>query len=318
MDQHKLISVVIPAYNHEKFVDKTIKSIINQSYDTIELIIIDDGSKDETWKIIQSFQEECEKRFKRVVFETQTNHGTCYTLNKLISLAAGEYIYLIASDDMAKENTLELEYDFLEKNPEYVLAVGDNEFVDAEGERIGWDEDCNSVSLEQAKHKTFAEFLKIKEFGELFGDYRLLILQNHVPNGYLVRSKSLKAILPFISEAPLEDYYMMLQLSKLGKMKFIDQILFSYRWHGSNTMKQKEKIALYGKKTLCYEDLLVREKGNKKWEKIFLTNYGRIKMLIDLKIIALYWMTSFSLKRFYIKIFGMKFCLFSIKQPGLE
>lgn len=107
MDQHKLISVVIPAYNHEKFVDKTIKSIINQSYDTIELIIIDDGSKDETWKIIQSFQEECEKRFKRVVFGTQTNHGTCYMLNKLISLAAGEYIYLIASDDMAKENTLD-------------------------------------------------------------------------------------------------------------------------------------------------------------------------------------------------------------------
>lgn len=317
MEQHKLISVLIAAYNHEKFVDKAIKSIIDQSYDTIELIIIDDGSKDDTWKIIQSFREECKKRFKRVVFETQTNHGTCYTFNKLISLAMGEYIYMIASDDMAKENALELEYDFLEKNPEYVLSVGNNEFINAKGERVGWDEDQNSVSFEQAKYKTFAEFLKLNELGELFGDYRILSGINCVPNGYLIRAESLKKVPPFTPEAPLEDYYMMLQLSKLGKMKFIDTILFSYRWHSNNTMKQKEKIILYGKQTLCYEDLLIRKKSNKKWEKIFLTHYGRKEILFDLKIIACYWITSFSLKRFYIKLSGMRFCLFSIKQPNI-
>lgn len=55
MKQNKLISVVILAYNHENFIVETIRSIINQTYSNIELIIIDDGSKDDTWKITQSF-----------------------------------------------------------------------------------------------------------------------------------------------------------------------------------------------------------------------------------------------------------------------
>lgn len=313
MEQNKLISVLIPAYNHEKFIDKTIRSIINQSYDNVELIIIDDGSTDNTWKIMQSFHEECKKRFKRVIFETQTNHGTCYTLNKLISLAKGIYIYIIASDDMAKENALAIEYDFLEKNPEYILAVGDNEIINAESERIGWNEGYKSVPVEDAEYKTFAELLKIKEMGNLFGDYKLLSKNNHVVNGYLIRTDSLKRIPPFTSEAPLEDHYLQMQLSKLGKMKFIDQILFSYRWHGNNTILQLDKMKIYQQKTLNYEDILVHTMADKKWEKMFLANNTlRKKKVVDWKFFALYKLYTYAAKRIMINFCGMEFCLLKL------
>ena len=95
-----LVSVIIPAYNHEKYVQETIKSIINQTYQNIELIVIDDGSKDFTWQKILEMKDECERRFEKVHFETKQNEGTCKTLNKLLSCAQGDFIDLIASDDL--------------------------------------------------------------------------------------------------------------------------------------------------------------------------------------------------------------------------
>ena len=78
-----LVSVLIPAYNHEQYVQLTIRSIIEQTYQNIELIVIDDGSKDSTWEKISELKSECEKRFRRVDFSTQENSGTCKTLNRL-------------------------------------------------------------------------------------------------------------------------------------------------------------------------------------------------------------------------------------------
>lgn len=71
-----LVSVIIPAYNHEQFIQETIGSIIAQTYENIELIVIDDGSKDSTWNKINELKETCEERFTRVHFETQENEGT--------------------------------------------------------------------------------------------------------------------------------------------------------------------------------------------------------------------------------------------------
>ena len=230
-DNNPLVSVLMPAYNHEKYIQDTIKSIINQTYQNIELIVIDDGSKDSTWQKINELKAECESRFSRVHFETKANEGTCKTLNQLISLAQGEFVYLIASDDMARPQAIETEVDFLINNQDYVLAVGDNEFIDADNERIGWDEKCRNTVLDKAVYKTFTHFFAavLKDFdfpGAIFGTYALLLRTNHIPNGYTIRKKYLDTI-KFTPEAPLEDLYMMLQLSKVGKFKFFDEILFT-------------------------------------------------------------------------------------------
>ena len=128
---NSLVSVLIPAYNHEKYVQEAIKSIINQTYQNIELIIIDDGSKDNSWQKIQEMKVECEKRFVRVVFKTKINEGTTHTLNQLLNEAQGEYVYIIASDDIAKSGAIEKEVDFLNNNLDYALVVGNDEFIDS-------------------------------------------------------------------------------------------------------------------------------------------------------------------------------------------
>ena len=61
----ELVSVVIPAYNHEKYIQTTIESVIAQTYKNIELLILDDGSSDNTWNKIQEMREKCERRFVR-------------------------------------------------------------------------------------------------------------------------------------------------------------------------------------------------------------------------------------------------------------
>lgn len=260
-----LVSVVIPAYNHENYVQDTIKSIIEQTYQNIELIIIDDGSKDLTWQKIKELQAECEKRFVRVVLETKDNEGSCKTLNKLFSFAQGEYVYIMASDDIAKPMAIEKEVEFLVNNGDYALVVGDNEIIDFEGKLAYWDKNRNLVyDKKQAKYLTFADFLKSKRCeidfnSDKFGDYGSIFFENYVPNGYLIRRSIFEKFGYFTPDAPLEDYWLMLQISKYSKVKYLDEVLFSYRWHAENTIKNVEKIREYIQKTRAYENNILKE-----------------------------------------------------------
>ncbi len=258
------VSVLIPAYNHEKYVQDTIKSIIEQTYKNIELIVIDDGSKDSTWQKIQEMKDVCEKRFERIHFETKENEGTCRTLNKLLSLAQGDYVYIIASDDLAKTQAIEKEVEFLKNNVDYALVVGDNEFIDGNSQICYWDKNENLVySNKEAKYTTFSTFLQadrnINFVSELFGTYKTLFLNNYIPNGYLIRKSIFVQTGFFTSDAPLEDWYLMLQISKYAKMKYLDEILFSYRQHSTNTIKDTEKISYMTKKTRQYEEKILNE-----------------------------------------------------------
>jgi len=257
-----LISVIIPAYNHEQYIKETINSIINQTYQNIELIVIDDGSKDSTWTKIQEMEKECKKRFSNIVFKTKENEGSCTTLNKLLNLSNGEYIYLIASDDVAKPQAIELEYNFLSNNPEFSLCVGNNELIDSDSKICYWDKNRNIIyNKSQATFLTFVDFLKhrrkINFNSEEFGRYDNLYLGNHVPNGYLIRKSIFDKIGYYTKEAPLEDWWQNLQISKYAKMKYLNEILFSYRWHATNTIKQNNRMEEYANKTREYEEQLL-------------------------------------------------------------
>ncbi len=257
MSNNPIVSVLIPAYNHEKYVQKTILSIINQKYSNIELLILDDGSKDKTFEKINEMKSECEKHFKRVVFLTQKNQGTCMTLNRLMDLTKGKYIYLIASDDISNPDAIQKEVEFLEKHQDYGLAVGDNEIIDLDGNSCFWDKKRNiEYDKNKAKYKTFVGFLKKSSpyFDDKnFGTYHTLFLGNYIPNGCLIRSDVWKKIQKCPAGEFLEDWFLMLQLSKYTKFKFINEVLFAYRWHQSNTIKNKDKILKYTRNTRKYE-----------------------------------------------------------------
>ncbi len=301
---YSLVSVIIPAYNHEKYIQETIQSIINQTYENIELIIIDDGSTDDTWQKINELKEKCEKRFRNTYFATKCNSGTCETLNLLLEKTQGEYIYLIASDDIAKPNAIALEVSFLKDNPNYALVVGDNEIIDANSVVCYWDEKQNCVyETEKATYKTFGDLLKktrkdIEFSSEQFGTHSALMLMNHVPNGYLIRKSIFKKIGMFTNKAPLEDYWLMLQISKYAKMKYLDEVLFSYRWHSTNTIKQTEKMEEYTIKTRQYEEFILKNGVITRTQHIGKFIKIKVELFLHYKIITLnIFKITFSIKR---------------------
>ena len=261
--EETLVSVVIPAYNHQDYIGECIASIANQTYPNIEIIVIDDGSSDNTYEVIKKVLSGYTKRFKFISVQTQENAGTTITWNRLIEKTSGKYIYLLASDDVAKPTAIQKEVEFLESHPDYVLAVGDNEFIDKDSKRIFYTkENTITYDIKDATIKTFAGTYDNRLNNDGFGTYCELLKGNHIPNGYLMRADVLKGIPKFTPEAPLEDYYMMLQLAKHGRFKYIDEVLFSYRQHSTNTSKKRLKMLDMTYQNLFYEkQLLMNDMG---------------------------------------------------------
>ena len=101
MDRKKRISVVIPAYNHEQFIGPAIDSVLNQSWENLELIVVDDGSTDRTGALVKSYSD------PRLSYYYQENQDAFNTINRGMELAEGDYIAILNSDDIYTEDRLE-------------------------------------------------------------------------------------------------------------------------------------------------------------------------------------------------------------------
>lgn len=97
-----LISIIIPVYNKEKYLDECIKSVVNQDYKDIEIIIINDGSQDNSENIIKQWIS----KDSRIRYLTQENKGVASARNKGISMANGKYLFFLDADDLLKENAI--------------------------------------------------------------------------------------------------------------------------------------------------------------------------------------------------------------------
>ena len=258
-----LVSICIPAYNHEKYVQACIESIISQDYENIELLIIDDGSSDATWAKILELAPQCEKRFQRFVAKRQENCGTAETCRRLEDKAQGEFCGVIASDDQYLPGAISALLKPMLEDTEIGLVVGVNELMDSKGLTCFWDKDRNIVYDEKAaRYRTFDEqlmdFEKINFYSDQFGSYQSLVKGNHIPNGALKRRGLYKKFTPTSRGPLLEDWWFHLQFSKVTKYKAIPVHTFRYRWHETNTLKKKGFVTQAVKNTwLCERDLIV-------------------------------------------------------------
>ena len=235
-----LVSVIIPAWHHERFIRECIESIINQSYSPMELLVIDDASPDGTLQAAESLRAQCEVRFVRTVMFSKKKGNMAASCNMGIGMAQGKYVYLIASDDAAEPDAVRELVEVLESHPDHVLSVGDSAIMDESSRRTGWDAGQRSVPLEDAPFKTFGDFYRLNSPSrrhEKFGSYASLLKGNYIPNGYLMRTDALRAAGGYDTTVLVEDWYMNLQLAKLGGMTYLPKILFRYRWYDGNTIK---------------------------------------------------------------------------------
>ena len=116
---HK-VSIILPVYNSEKYVGEAIQSLLDQTYRNFELILINDGSTDNSINIMRQFKDD-----RIVILENEENSGIVFSLNKGIDNAKGEFIARMDADDIALKNRLEIQVDFLIANPEVDL-IGSN------------------------------------------------------------------------------------------------------------------------------------------------------------------------------------------------
>ncbi|NQU35264.1 MAG: glycosyltransferase, partial [Bacteroidetes bacterium] len=186
------ISVVLPVYNGEKHIKNCILSILNQSFKNFELIIINDGSTDQTVSLISSFSDD------RLKLVTQENTGIGGALRRGCNVAVGKYILRIDADDICLPNRFIVQKHFLDSRPNVVMLGGASIYVDEEGLEIGRSYPYTSNFILKSMLIKYSPFC-----------HPTVIFRK---NAY-IEAGGYQAL------EPLEDVDLWLKLSKLGEIK---------------------------------------------------------------------------------------------------
>jgi teichuronic acid biosynthesis glycosyltransferase TuaG len=128
--ENELVSIIMPTYNCAKFIKETIESVLNQTYENWELVIVDDCSNDNTEEIVESFND---KRIK--YHKLEKNSGAAVARTTAMKMATGNYMAFLDSDDLWKDNKLEKQLEFMKKN-NYNFTCTAYEQIDEEGNKL--------------------------------------------------------------------------------------------------------------------------------------------------------------------------------------
>jgi alpha-1,3-rhamnosyltransferase len=305
-----LISVVVPCYNHEQYVQECIRSVIKQDYENIELIIIDDGSKDGSVQEIQGMIRACNKRFVRFEFRNRENRGLAVSLNESLNWAQGKYFTVIASDDLMEKHKISSLVNKLEHIADnYAVAFGDASFIDNDGEQLMFDIKVNN---EKTSTNSFSELYAVRrnfDYNDIsfFGSYKSLIAGNYLPAmSYVVKTDLLRSVGAWTEGNMVEDWDLWLKLSKKYKFYFINENVAFYRLHDSNAIyTNSEKLTLDSIK------LLERERGYA-IENDYSQQFYEGLATQDLSLMKL--MSKFFIRNFLRNVFSYKYDMFFMKK----
>ncbi|MDE9444685.1 glycosyltransferase [Xenorhabdus bovienii] len=217
-----LVTYCIPVYNHEKYVENTIDSIILQDYENIELIIINDGSTDNSHSVIIKKIEKCRERFKKFTYINRENKGLSYSLNEALNIAEGTYISLIASDDIILSNKTSIQTEFLEKNQNFYACAGTQITIDSDG---------NVLPVKYQKY-IISKHLEI--------DKRILFRMTNMIYSptCMYRLNILKNLGGYDESIAIEDLYLFYLAASKGHNIALLPIIFTlYRHHTNNNHK---------------------------------------------------------------------------------
>jgi len=222
-------SIIIPCYNAEKYIEETIQSVINQTYQDWELIIIDDGSKDSSRQIISTYLDD-----KRISYQYQENSGVSIARNNGITKANGKYITFLDADDVWFSNNLEEKIRYIENQKvDAVYSLFDT---------IHGKKDFVTKIVTVANQPTLKDILLQK------GNY------STAPSGIVLKSEILQKIGGFdahLSNNADQDIWIRI-LSNNYKIALLEKPLWQYRVHERNmssniTLLEKDSILLFNK-----------------------------------------------------------------------
>jgi len=227
-----LVSVLVPIYNHEAYIVECLNSIVNQDYKNIEILLLDDGSTDNSYEVASSWI----KRNPDVnaSINKQINSGVCRTLNTLIRQSSGEFVTLCASDDLMVESGIKLRVEVLLRQPDKFAVVGDAHLID----------DLSGIIATSAMaHLYQVNFQRLVE-----NPNRELIYRWSVVGPTLLIRRSAYDLLGYYNESlKVEDRDFFLRLFSIRGLVFIPDPVAGYRIHESNASRKsiESKLIIY-------------------------------------------------------------------------
>lgn len=223
--QNPLVSVIIPAYNHEKYILAALESVINQSYKNIQLIVINDGSKDKTANIIQSFVNSHIDR--DILFINKVNEGVSKTLNLGLSKVEGCYVAFLASDDFWELDKMEKQVKYLEMHPENSMV-----FTDA---YILYEDNFINHKWSQYKPELRKLFNSGTQNKNLYSE---LMIHTVIPASTVtLKMSSILKVGGFDPKLAIEDDDLWWRIAREFPIGYLDEPLAFYREHANNISK---------------------------------------------------------------------------------
>lgn len=243
MENKYKISVVIPTYNREKTIERCIDSVINQTYPVFEIIVSDDGSKDNTLNIIH-------KKYGNTVQVIKHNHkGAQAARNAGIRIAGGEYIAFLDSDDEWLPNKLEIQIQELKKNPNAVICGDGYKQFDWNGAIP------KAYALTDKEKRTIKDTSRkrLNLAGKSGNVYKYILREPFcLFQALLVSKDSLYQIGLLDEKTPsYQEWDTSIRLAKQYDFVYIDKPLFVYHLHDGDTISKSVRKEIDGLEYLC-------------------------------------------------------------------
>ena len=217
-ERSPLVSVIVASYNHAPYIEACIRSVMQQTYEHLELLVIDDGSKDDSVALITALQQELGFDFK-----VQQNQGLSRTLNDAIARCRGSLIVPFGSDDVMRPQRIATQVAYMAGKPEVGICSANINIIDAQGRTLP----------DKAQKQRDLPFRRLN-FDDLFLDLK----PGPQAATLMFRREALEAVGGFDPQIRLEDVYICLSILRAGY--FIDvlpDVLADYRKHDTNTYK---------------------------------------------------------------------------------
>jgi glycosyltransferase involved in cell wall biosynthesis len=220
MENGAKVSVIIPAYNRSDYIDQTILSVLNQSYPNIELIVVDDGSTDDTYEKIQAYGD----KLTLLSHANRGNKGQSASINLGLAKVGGKYIAILDSDDYWELNKLQIQVLFLEKNMNVGLVYTNGYAVDANGDKL--------YPIYDNKHLEP-------------NDPNMVLLDCYIalPVNSLVRREVYDIVGEFDETyRAAQDHDMLLRIAEVTELAYLPDSLWYYRRHGDSISSQQQGL----------------------------------------------------------------------------
>ena len=220
ISSHPKVSIITPSFNQGEFIRDTIESVLNQTYDNIEYLVMDGGSTDDTVSILKEYGD-------RIIWVSEQDEGQADAVNKGLKIASGEIIGWLNSDDTYYPDAVEKAVNAFLEHPDYDMIYGEGDYTNKQGEIIG-------------RYNTH-----VFDYGELANDCLICQPTAFFTKEIVEKSGRLKKELQLCM-----DYELWMRIGKIGKILYIPECLATSRMYEDNkTLSRRGEVY----KEVCHE-----------------------------------------------------------------